>query len=642
MLPETLPSEPSPEELLFQQAVESIRQEKFAQAREILTRLLRTDQNNPDYWVWLSAAMETPKERLYCLQTAFKMDPTNAGARRGLTLLGALPPDEMLKPFPMNHPRPWEAKIKLTDEKPKITGWKLLTSNPSYRLGALIGVGIILILGTLMGVGLFVANRPAATQEALGTSRPTVTPYATNSNQSVVAQSTTRPLAELLSTPYTPTPIYAATPHGDAAGDSYKGAMRAYNSGQWDTVGIMMAQVATAQPGSADALYFMGEARRMSGNYQDAIDLYNLAIGINANYAPSYLGRARATFALNSKKNVIPDLNKAIDVDSNYVEAYLERGLYYFQKKDLKSAQTDLEQAAALRDSPLVEINLARVLLALDENAAALEAAKKANELDLTMVDGYLVLGMAYRANGQIDQAVDVLETYLKYQPDNAEAFAVLGAAYYNRGDYETALKNLKQAVRLDSTNSDGYFWMGQIYMEQKDYTNALSSYQTSLRLDSTSFDAAEGAAKADMAQGDYNNAYAVIAKVEAYAKTDAERARFLYIRAVSLEQLNLPDPAYRDWTALLALPPEALTDEMRAKAQVRVVELRSPTPIPGTSTPSRTPSPTSPPATRQPSKTPKPTATRAASATPVVLTPTASATPVVIMEATLTPTPKK
>jgi tetratricopeptide (TPR) repeat protein len=178
--------------------------------------------------------------------------------------------------------------------------------------------------------------------------------------------------------------------------------------------------------------------------------------------------------------------------------------------------------------------------------------------------------------------------------------------------------------------------------MEQKDYTNALSSYQTSLRLDSTSFDAAEGAAKADMAQGDYNNAYAVIAKVEAYAKTDAERARFLYIRAVSLEQLNLPDPAYRDWTALLALPPEALTDEMRAKAQVRVVELRSPTPIPGTSTPSRTPSPTSPPATRQPSKTPKPTATRAASATPVVLTPTASATPVVIMEATLTPTPKK
>ena len=91
--------------ILLQQAVEAIRQEQFARARDILTKLLRTDQNNPDYWVWMSAAMETQKERLYCLQTAFKMDPTNSAARRGLILMGPLPPDDSIQPLPMDHTR---------------------------------------------------------------------------------------------------------------------------------------------------------------------------------------------------------------------------------------------------------------------------------------------------------------------------------------------------------------------------------------------------------------------------------------------------------------------------------------------------------------------------------------------------------
>src|SRR5512141_2158525 len=128
MVQDILPPEQSPEEIMFQQAEEAIRQEQFSQARDILTKLLRTDQNNADYWVWLSAAMETQKERLYCLQTAYKMDPTNAAARRGLILMGALPPDDSTPPFPMNHPRPWESKIKLADEKPKLSGMKLIMS----------------------------------------------------------------------------------------------------------------------------------------------------------------------------------------------------------------------------------------------------------------------------------------------------------------------------------------------------------------------------------------------------------------------------------------------------------------------------------------------------------------------------------
>jgi len=598
---------------MLQQAQEAIHEGQFAHARDILTNLLRVDQQNPDYWVWLSAGMETQKERLYCLQTAIQMDPTNIAAQRGLILMGAVTPDDAQKPFPLNHARPWESKIKLTEDKDKPSNLKKVTSSAGFRLGAAIGVGALVFVGVLIGVGVMISKGTVVRVGLTGTPRPTVTPYATNSNQSSV-QTTALPLAEFVLTPYTPTPIYAATPHGDAASDSYRGAMRAYKDGQWDMVGIMMAQVATAQPGSVDAMYFIGEANRLSGKYKEAVENYNRAIEINSNFAPSYLGRALANLAINPNSKILDDLNQAINLDPNYAEAYMQRGLYFYNKRDYPTARLDLEQASGMITSPLVELNLARILLAQGENEAALAAAKRANGMDATMLDAYLVLGNAYRANGQIDQAVYVLETYLKYQPDNAEAFTLLGAAYVSYEDYDTAKKDLQQALRLDKFNWEANYWYGQTNLALKDYDSALASFRIALQYNPDSFDAGEGLAKAYMAKGEFNNSYIAIIKVEQLAKTEAERARFVYIRALSLDQLKQRDAAYRDWNEILALPVDATTLEMRDKAQLRLVELRSPTPEPPTATITRTPSPT---ATLKPTNTIIPTSTRVPTSTP-------------------------
>ncbi|NJN79974.1 MAG: hypothetical protein HC797_05605 [Anaerolineales bacterium] len=105
---------------IFQDAVEALRRGDKPRAKELLTLLLKSDQNNAVYWIWLSAAVESQKERIYCLQTALKLDSENGTAKRGLILLGALAPDETIQPFPMNRPRAWEEKLLLANEKPKV------------------------------------------------------------------------------------------------------------------------------------------------------------------------------------------------------------------------------------------------------------------------------------------------------------------------------------------------------------------------------------------------------------------------------------------------------------------------------------------------------------------------------------------
>src|SRR5262245_31145591 len=142
---------------VFQEAVEALREGNKTKARELLTGLLKSDQSNSTYWVWMSATVDSTKERIYCLETAFKLDPENTTAKRGLILLGALPPDETVQPFSINRPRAWEQKLLLAHEKPKLKGLAAVRASPVFRLG-----GIAVLVAGLVGAVYFGFIAPRA------------------------------------------------------------------------------------------------------------------------------------------------------------------------------------------------------------------------------------------------------------------------------------------------------------------------------------------------------------------------------------------------------------------------------------------------------------------------------------------------
>ena len=197
------------DDVLFQEAMDSLRGGDKEHARELLTELIKEDQNNAEYWIWLSAAMETAKERLYCLQTAFKLDPENAAAKRGLILLGAMPADETIQPFSVNRPRAWEEKLLLAHEKPKLKGWAAIKASPVFRLGL-----IILLVGALAGGVTFGFIIPAANKKAA--LPPTATPgpsptytftvTAQGAKPKTPVPGTPRSLADDMGVQYEPTP----------------------------------------------------------------------------------------------------------------------------------------------------------------------------------------------------------------------------------------------------------------------------------------------------------------------------------------------------------------------------------------------------------------------------------------------------
>ena len=609
------------EDTMFQEAVNALREGDKAKARDLLTQLLKTDQNNPQYWIWLSAAVESAKERVYCLQTALQLDSENATAKRGLVLLGALPPDESVQPFPLNRPRLWEEKLGLAGDKPKekLTIKSLLTS-PTGRLAGFGTIGIAVL--ALVVFGLIVPNRSRLAPRIFFTAGPpltyTLTPTFINATEQVpTGRGTLVPLAELLDAPHTPTPLYVNTPREPLSIDNYRVVKAAYEKQDWDSVISGMREIARSEPNAADPYYYIGEAYRFKGDFRNALEAYNEALRIDPNFGPPYLGLARARLLQDPNANILELYEEAINRDPGFGEIYLDRAIYYLNHRESELAVADLATAKRLLPgSPLVYYYEARAQLMLDDLEKAEAAALRANEADPTMLLAYFTLGEIYLAQNQYAEAIDVLQTYVAYDTRNATARAMIGEAYYMAGECKSAIEALSAAISMDSRQRQAYLYRGLCYVEAGNADAAVSDLE---RASSDEFEPNIALMRAYMLQEHFGDAYLQGEIVLSLAETDEEQALAYYWRALNFEKREEPENAAESWQELLSLPRSAMTAEMRSVAETHFYAIYTRTPSPTATRRISTPSPTktatlrpgSATRTPTPSRTPSPTNTR-------------------------------
>jgi tetratricopeptide (TPR) repeat protein len=611
--------EPEAVDTMFEDAVDALRQGERARGKEILTRLLKTDQNNPNYWIWMSAAVDTAKERIYCLETALKLDPTNAIAKRGLVLLGGLPPEENVQPFPLNHPRPWEDDLLLAHERPEDKNARGMVASPLARIAGIALIGVVAALAA--AYVFFISPRTTQFFRPLGqaTFGPTATFTLTPTfvNATGVARPTRNgptPLAELLGIYYTATPLYINTPRSPISADIYRTAKQAYDQGNWDVYIQQMQQIQKDEPNAADVPYYIGEAYRFKGDCRTALNYYNQSLQVDANFAPGYIGLARARLCMDPGADTTQLYDLAIKADPNYPQSYLDRAGYNLVHHEYATAMPDLKQAEKLMpDSALVQLGYAEAYLAQGDNTDGLAAARKANTIDLTLLPSYYYLGYAYTANSQYADAIKPLELYLVYQPKDPSAYMMLGQAFTLTGDYESAIPALQSALEYDPTQVHAYIYLGTASLRTGDLTSANDYFKRALEYFPNSFDANIGLTETMYKNGTYGSAYLQAETSKSKAVNDTQLALAIYWRALSQEGRNDIADAAADWKILLSMPASDMTPDMRQTAEEHLASLASATPTPKPVTPTRTPTATrttKPSGSATPTQTPVPTRT--------------------------------
>ena len=598
---------------MYKAALEAIDQGQTARARDLFTRLLRADSSKADYWLWMSTLVESGQERIYCLESALRVDPNNEAAKRGLIILGAREAGKDITPVPTIR-RKWEKEVEHIAEPPKkssirrkqekdgvhITelpifslfrqGW----DNRIFRYGSIGLAGfivVVLIIATLIGP----RHKPQQVVEIIKVSpfpthtpEPTLSPTAT---RTLVVRSPTptfvgaTPLYLFMPKTYTPEPLYVNTPHPIT--EAYKAGIAAYEKSDWTSLLGLMRQAATAEPNSPDLIYYIAEAYRMQGQYQDAVFEYDNAIKINPRFAPAYLGRALAYEKINPETDIEGELNYALEYDPNFVDAYLNRARVRIKHNNPTGAIEDLAAVDKLEQNPMVYILLGEAYLELNDPTTALKYAQIGFNLDKTSLPAYLALAKIYLAQNDSKDTLTYIDTYLSYATDDADGWAIKAQAEFQLGNFADALAASDLGIAANEENAPSWYYRGLIHLDQGDTRTAVNDLVNAVKYDPVNFAFNIALGKALWADDRLDQAAQQFDGSELIASSDKQLAEVYYNRARVFDQESNTTRALQDYELLLALPPSQVPEYWRTFAQERVSIINPSTPTePGTRTP--------------------------------------------------------
>jgi tetratricopeptide (TPR) repeat protein len=95
-------------------------------------------------------------------------------------------------------------------------------------------------------------------------------------------------------------------------------------------------------------------------------------------------------------------------------------------------------------------------------------------------------LADAYRKNGEIDRAIEILEKGLERFPRYASAHVILGKCFYDKGASERAKAEFRHVLELDPENMVALKFMGDILLAEDRRAEAAETYRKIIAIDPT------------------------------------------------------------------------------------------------------------------------------------------------------------
>ncbi|MBN2084630.1 MAG: tetratricopeptide repeat protein [Anaerolineales bacterium] len=584
------------EDTMFSEAVAAARAGEVVRARDLLARLLRADSANPDYWLWMSAVVDSEREGVYCLRSITKMQPNHPLARLGLGVMGQISlgkerevPVRQQRSAPMPHQS--AGRINSMGE-----WWKVRRNRENIALSVLgiASVSIVVAIAFLQvdlaaiklpffgGVQSSVTAAPSETAGA--TSETTYQPVPTL--KSTVDPSVRIPFATFVGADLTPTALYGLTPM--ALTGALDDAVKAFNEGRYDEALASLDQVLFLEPKSAQAHYLKGECFRKQWKMKEALEQYELAIALDPNYAPAYFGRAMWSKQNNPDNDYDKDLDRAIGRDPAYIDAYLERAYFFGRRGRWAEALTDLERANQIApENALVLIRLGRAQIQSGMADSALDNIIRAQIIDPTILEGYLALGEAYDMLKLYSQAVQPLVIYTTYDPEEILGWIRLGEAYTGIGQYPQAVDSCTRAVDLNVNSVQARLCRGKVYRIIGEYKLAVADLQIASDKAPNWFYTQFPYGCALLEAGRIDLAIKTLTRAIELATTVEEKADAMGWLALSYEAYKNYDRAKALWKELMEL--EGVTEYWKTEAYVHYFGLNTPTPG-GAVTPEETP----------------------------------------------------
>ncbi len=188
-----------------------------------------------------------------------------------------------------------------------------------------------------------------------------------------------------------------------------------------------------------------------SGNYEKALQAYDLAIELDPLFSAPWNGKGIVYDKLGTYENALQACNKAIELDPTSSSHWNVKGHVYDK---------------------------------LGKYENALQAFEKAIELDPTCSLNWHEKGYTYEMLGNYENALQAFEKAIELNPTSSITWYGKGAAYDKLGKYENALHAYEKAIELDPSFSAPWLGKGNAYDKLGRINESISCFRRFLFLD--------------------------------------------------------------------------------------------------------------------------------------------------------------
>lgn len=218
-------------------------------------------------------------------------------------------------------------------------------------------------------------------------------------------------------------------------------------------------------PTNGEAHGNLADVYRQMNRLDDAIGEYRLATLFNKNDPElwskfGYVAGLRAVNPVYGSfwKLSIENLEKAVSMSSEYID-YTNLGWAYYN-----AAQSDLKQRREVEYK--------------DKLAKAKAALQKAVSMNAKIAAPFLNLGMVLTDLGEFQAAVDALRRADELQKNWIPAINELGIAYRKNGDFENAVKQFRRAIAIDDNFAQGHYNLAESEYRRGNVKEAKKEYE--------------------------------------------------------------------------------------------------------------------------------------------------------------------
>ena len=209
-------------------------------------------------------------------------------------------------------------------------------------------------------------------------------------------------------------------------------------------------------PNSTDAWYQKGSIMHVVGNLRGALAAYDSALKIDPGNLEARVSRAGIYIDLGQMKDAQSDVEELQRLSANEPRAAYMQALLAERANKPDQAKAALKEVVGLIDPvPMDFIRYRPQLLMLNGLAHfGLNEGEKAKQYleAFQKIQGNTptakLLAQLYMRDGNTDRAAEVLDTYLKAQPNDGQALTLLASALMSKGQNARAISLMQRALQ--------------------------------------------------------------------------------------------------------------------------------------------------------------------------------------------------